>query len=104
VHLRSCTRDRLVEHHERDQRKLIAYVPSTTGEGGIHQMKLRWVSFRCFLMGHDDLIRREGDRIYLECRDCGRETRGWTVGRRQQRPLRKASAVKAHASEFAAAA
>jgi hypothetical protein len=63
-----------------------------------------WVSCYCFLMGHDDLIRREGDRIYLECCDCGRETHGWTLARREQRLLRKASAVKVHASEFAAPA
>lgn len=38
-------------------------------------------SFRCLLMGHEDLIRRESDRMYLECCECSRTTCGWTVDR-----------------------
>src|SRR5688572_25833226 len=29
-------------------------------------------------------IRRTSDRAYLECFECGRETRGWTTGRSHQ--------------------
>jgi hypothetical protein len=32
-------------------------------------------------MGHEDWIRRTPDRLYLECFECGRETRGWVTGK-----------------------
>ena len=37
------------------------------------------VSLRCLLFGHDDLVRRAAGRMFLECAECGRETRGWSV-------------------------
>lgn len=67
-------------------------------------MDFAWVSIRCLLLGHDDLIRRESDRMYLECCDCGRATRGWTLGRDQRRAFSGATTVKDRAPEFAVAA
>jgi hypothetical protein len=34
----------------------------------------------CVIFGHDDLVRRGAGRMYLECAQCGRMTRGWTMG------------------------
>jgi hypothetical protein len=34
----------------------------------------------CVIFGHDDLVRRAAGRMYLECAQCGRMTRGWTMG------------------------
>jgi hypothetical protein len=44
----------------------------------------RRLSLKCFFLGHEDWIRRTSDRLYLECFECGRETRGWTTGRSHQ--------------------
>lgn len=43
----------------------------------------RGLSLRCWIFGHDDWVRREPGRLYLECLDCGRETPGWTTSRNQ---------------------
>ena len=43
-------------------------------------LRLRRLSLKCWFMGHDDWIRRTPDRLYLECFECGRETRGWATG------------------------
>ena len=40
---------------------------------------MRWKILRCGVTGHDDRIRCVADRIYLECTECGRETRGWDI-------------------------
>lgn len=66
--------------------------------------RLRAFSIRCLLMGHDDLVRRESERMYLECTDCGRATRGWMLGRGRQRTSRRVVCVRGCAHEFAAAA
>ena len=39
------------------------------------------VSFRCWLLGHEDFLRCTDDRLYLECIECGRETKGWRIGK-----------------------
>lgn len=44
----------------------------------------RRLSLKCLFLGHEDWIRRTSDRVYLECFECGRETRGWTTGRSHQ--------------------
>jgi len=44
-------------------------------------LRLRWLSLKCWFMGHDDWIRRTPDRLYLECVECGRETQGWATGK-----------------------
>jgi hypothetical protein len=41
----------------------------------------RGLSFRCWIFGHEDWVRRVPSRLYLECLDCGRETPGWTTSR-----------------------
>jgi hypothetical protein len=41
----------------------------------------RGLSFRCWILGHEDWVRRVPGRLYLECLDCGRETPGWTTSR-----------------------
>lgn len=33
----------------------------------------------CALTGHDDLIVRAPQRLYLQCQVCGRETPGWVL-------------------------
>jgi hypothetical protein len=43
----------------------------------------RGLSFRCWIFGHEDWVRRVPGRLYLECLDCGRETPGWTTSRHQ---------------------
>lgn len=37
------------------------------------------MGFSCLLHGHDDRIRGDRWSLYLECRDCGRRSRGITV-------------------------
>ena len=49
-----------------------------------HACPFRKVGLNCFFLGHEDWIRRTSDRLYLECFECGRETRGWTIGRSHQ--------------------
>jgi hypothetical protein len=44
-------------------------------------LHLRRLSLKCWLIGHDDWIRRTPDRLYLECFECGRETQGWATGK-----------------------
>jgi hypothetical protein len=36
-------------------------------------------SIRCFLLGHDDLMVRAPERLWLRCEHCDRETSGWTL-------------------------
>ena len=40
---------------------------------------MRWLNFKCLMLGHDDRIRRVSGRMYLECAECGREIEGWDV-------------------------
>ena len=47
-------------------------------------LRLRWLSLKCWFMGHDDWIRRTPDRLYLEGFECGRETQGWATGKSHQ--------------------
>ena len=39
-------------------------------------------AFICLVAGHDDRVRCGNGRIYLECVECGRQTRGWDVSHR----------------------
>ena len=61
------------------------------------------ISFRCLLMGHEDLIARESDRIYLECCDCGRRTVGWQLARTERRLSSREERAKGRTPQFAAA-
>ncbi len=42
---------------------------------------------RCLMMGHDDRVRWVRGRMYLECAECGRETRGWNLSDRSGKPV-----------------
>lgn len=33
----------------------------------------------CGIRGHDDHVRASGNRMFLRCLACGRETRGWAI-------------------------
>jgi hypothetical protein len=45
-------------------------------------MQRNWsAAFECLLIGHDDYLCRATGRLYLRCERCGRETRGWVVGK-----------------------
>ena len=35
------------------------------------------LSLKCWVLGREDWIRRGSGRLYLECVECRRETRGW---------------------------
>ena len=37
------------------------------------------MSLTCMLWGHEDTVRREPARVYLECFECGRTTGGWRL-------------------------
>ena len=39
------------------------------------------LSFRCWLLGHEDLVRTTTGRLYLECMECGRQTPGWLTSK-----------------------
>jgi hypothetical protein len=58
----------------------------------------------CLLLGHHDLIRRHGGRMYLECCECGRTSPGWTIGNDRQRRLAKARHVNGGPSHLVVAA
>jgi hypothetical protein len=55
---------------------------------------MRWlamgrVNVKCLVLGHDDLVRHDSGRIFLECVECGRETAGWVMsqcGERETAP------------------
>jgi hypothetical protein len=38
-------------------------------------------SIRCALVGHDDVVARAPERLWLRCAHCGRETPGWSLAR-----------------------
>ena len=42
-------------------------------------MRIHGLSLQCLMLGHDDRIGRSSGRMYLECAECGRETRGWDL-------------------------
>jgi hypothetical protein len=48
---------------------------------------MRGVSFRCVMLGHDDRVRWTRGRMYLECAECARETHGWTLSGRSDKPV-----------------
>jgi hypothetical protein len=39
------------------------------------------LSIWCVLVGHDDMVARAPERLWLRCVPCGRETRGWRLTR-----------------------
>lgn len=37
------------------------------------------VRMHCLIVGHDDGVAREPNRLFLRCGECGRSTRGWAI-------------------------
>ena len=50
----------------------------------------------CALRGHEDFLRFEKNRVYLQCIECGHESPGWTVEAR--RPVLRFQARRANTS------
>lgn len=48
-------------------------------------------ALHCLFLGHDDTLAREPKRLFLRCDTCGRQTRGWTIGRPPRTPERAPS-------------
>ena len=58
---------------------LRGYPETTTAREWLRAL-LRWVrQGLCGLRGHDALLRRERNRLFLECVDCGHRTPGWQL-------------------------
>jgi hypothetical protein len=57
----------------------------------------RRLSLTCWILGHEDWVRRAPGRLYLECLECGRETTGWITSRRL--PSDAVNVGGAHASD-----
>jgi hypothetical protein len=63
--------------------------PRPTRRGVLHALGQVWCGWS--RGGHEMIIRTEGTRMYLECRNCLRETPGWStsedaLGRHVMRP------------------
>jgi hypothetical protein len=43
-------------------------------------MRRGWIrSIGCALRGHDDMLHRAPNRLFLRCERCSRETAGWLI-------------------------
>ena len=62
-------------------------------------IKMRRLSLRCLMLGHDDRIQRASGRMFLECAECGRETRGWNLSDRSTRAATRFMAAHANYTE-----
>ena len=62
--------------------------------------KIRGLSLRCLMLGHDDRIQRSSGRMFLECAECGRETRGWNLSDRSSRAAARAIADRANYTQL----
>jgi hypothetical protein len=63
--------------------RLPSWRPAAAGRTSLAQRASRrhkLVSVRCLMIGHDDQLAREPYRLFLRCAECGRCTRGWTIG------------------------
>ena len=58
---------------------------------------MHFVNLRCLFWGHDDRIRRGSGRMYLECAECGRKTRGWNLTRERTDIRRRGAATRSWA-------
>ena len=63
-------------------------------------IKMRRLSLRCLMLGHDDRIQRASDRMFLECAECGRETRGWNLSNRSSRAAARSVAARANYTQL----
>jgi hypothetical protein len=75
---------------------------ATVGAGWIRMPRVllrvklkRGLSLKCWLLAHDDWMRRGPGRLCLECFECGRETHGWTTGRHDRADRAGSRAVQA---------
>jgi hypothetical protein len=50
----------------------------------------------CALRGHEDYLRFDANRVYLQCIECGHESPGWTVDVR--RPVLRFQAKRENSS------
>lgn len=57
-------------------------------------------SVGCLLLGHDDMMVRAPDRLWLRCQNCGRDTAGWTIGPETTLVHQPASSDRRQASSF----
>lgn len=56
-----------------------ARIANCVGQGWRFIVRVPSLSLWCWIFGHDDLIKRAPDRMFLECFECGRTTRGWSL-------------------------
>ena len=49
----------------------------------------RIVQLLCAMQGHDEVLEFDGTRMFLRCVNCGHETPGWDVPRRQRAASRR---------------
>ena len=61
---------------------------------------MRRLSLRCLMLGHDDRIQRASGRMFLECAECGRETRGWNLSDRSSRAAARSVAARANYTQL----
>ena len=50
---------------------------------GLVKMRFQ-LSLRCWLSRHEDFVRSAAGRLYLECMECGRQTKGWRTGKSRE--------------------
>ena len=63
-------------------------------------IKMRRLSLRCLMLGNDDRIQRASGRMFLECAECGRETRGWNLSDRSSRAAARSVATRANYTQL----
>jgi hypothetical protein len=85
------------------QAAVLARFPQAS-DSKLGRARLGRPSLRCWLFGHDDVIRRDAGRMYVECCDCGRASAGITIGPDRVRRVPRATPVTAGRPDLAAAA
>ena len=55
---------------------------------------MRGFKFKCLMIGHDDRMHRAEGRVYLECAECGSQTRGWTLSDQGDVPVSPAPSAR----------
>ncbi|HEY8536379.1 MAG TPA: hypothetical protein VIL25_08010 [Vicinamibacterales bacterium] len=62
---------------------------ATAGEqtpGLLARLNAVFAEFRCRLLGHQPELRVDTTRLFLACPDCGIQSPGWVLDRRQPKP------------------
>jgi hypothetical protein len=57
---------------------LTDHAPRATRPGLLQSLGQAWCGWS--RTGHEMLLKTEGTRLYLQCRNCFHETPGWSVG------------------------